>query len=75
MDPIIDDPGPSTSSKRESLIETATKLFLSPRRDKRLTRQERLDQGLELETESGVAQYEKLKLAEKAGKKKSQKKK
>ena len=75
LDPIIDDPGPSTSSKRESLIETATKLFLSPRRDKRLTRQERLDQGLELETESGVAQYEKLKLAEKAGKKKSQKKK
>ena len=51
--PILD-PTPSTSSpnRRESLLETATKMF-SPTKNKPMTRKTRIDRGLELETQSG----------------------
>ena len=69
------DPIPSTSktNRRESLLETATKMF-SPTKNKPMTRATRIDRGLELETQSGETLNQELKEAEKS-KKKSQKKK
>ena len=68
------DPTPSTSkpNRRESLLETATKMF-SPTKNKPMTRKTKIDRGLELETQSSDTLNQKLKEAEKS-KKKSQKK-
>ena len=67
------DPTPSTS-RRESLLETATKMFSPSKKKKPMTRLQRLDTGLELEPQSGETLNRNLREAEKS-KKKPQKKK